>query len=241
MWVITVDDIATGHEAVIKLLLTKGDMIDLEDRGYNKAQLTFEYPEPVCIHINNPISSHMCSEALAMGIRGCEAYYEQLTSLHPMNETAATYYYSNRLGDYPRAGPGYYREGNGTGNGINQIYKSIIERLANQPDSRRAIAITWVPQWDIQSDEPPCVQIIQCFIRDDRLNMILYIRSNDMLSAWGENAFGFARLQHDICMSLKEKHKGLMMGWLETISASAHMYWKRDAEELKKFRRVLGV
>jgi len=31
------------------------------------------------------------------------------------------------------------------------------------------------------------------------------------------------------------------VGWLETVSASAHLYFRRDAPELAAFRSALGV
>ncbi len=61
-----------------------------------------------------------------------------------------------------------------------------------------------------------------------------------MLSAWGQNAYGLAHLQQYI---VDEINKGLSyksgekitIGWLETISISAHMYFKRDQLELMRF------
>lgn len=235
MKVLNVGTIAEGHEAVVRLLLTDGDEIVTED-----GELTFEYEEPVCIHVSRPWGLPKISDACNFGPVKMGEYVKQLTTLHPKTATSATYYYSNRLFDYPRAG-----SGDGDGNGINQIQTSIIERLLENNTSRRAIAITWVPGLDIESQEPPCVQLIQCLIRNNRLNMVVYIRSNDMLSAWGANAFGLTTMQDMICLNLKTQEKAkfhdLRVGWFETISASAHMYWRRDAEELKKFRRILNI
>ena len=64
--------------------------------------------------------------------------------------------------------------------------------------------------------------------------MIVYFRSNDMLSAYGANVFALATLQKRVAGEL-----GIEIGWLETISASAHIYDLRDRDELDKFRRVI--
>jgi len=185
--------------------------------------------------------------------------------------TDATYTYGNRLRDYPVASLtleksgrsmvkgvldslmkrcGYLPAGStgsieytGDGNlgGIDQIRKSIIDRLIDNPSSRRAVAITWSPVLDITREEPPCLQIVQCLIdKADHLNLVCLFRSNDMLSAWGQNAFGLAHMQKFILEEINEARKKrslspLTQGWLETISVSAHMYITRDQLELMKF------
>ena len=184
--------------------------------------------------------------------------------------TDATYTYGNRLRDYPVAsigrkiqrGPlrmildhimsylGYVPaissseilyHGDGNKGGIDQIRSSIISRLVENPSSRRAVAITWFPVFDISREEPPCLQIVQCLIdRSLNLNLVCLFRSNDMLSAWGQNAFGLAHMQKYILDEInqgrrKQGENPLRMGWLETISISAHMYCTRDQLELMKF------
>ncbi|MDD1727809.1 MAG: thymidylate synthase [Methanospirillum sp.] len=185
--------------------------------------------------------------------------------------TDATYTYGNRLRDYPVASlamnapdRSFIKKGldglmkrcgyvpaksagtieySGDGNlgGIDQIQTSIIDRLIENPSSRRAVAITWSPFFDITRDEPPCLQIVQCVIdKSDHLNLICLFRSNDMLSAWGQNAYGLAHMQKFILDSIndsrqKRKKNLLTQGWIETISISAHMYITRDQLELMKF------
>ena len=184
--------------------------------------------------------------------------------------TDAVYTYGNRLRDYPRARVtinqnkpdkkggliqgvlkrfGYVPAqscgalsflGDGNLGGFDQIQESIINRLVTNPESRRAIAITWFPEKDISADEPPCLQIVQAVIdKTDKLNVVCLFRSNDMLSAWGQNAYGLAHLQKYICEQINQHKKGneenITPGWLETISISAHMYFHRDQLELNLF------
>ncbi|MDD3573858.1 thymidylate synthase [Methanospirillum sp.] len=184
--------------------------------------------------------------------------------------TDAVYTYGNRLRDYPLAKVEIVRKstgaiknaidavfnkfgyvpahacgelswkGDGRNGGIDQIQESIIKRLIANPESRRAIAITWFPFQDITADEPPCLQIVQCLIdKSNHLNLVCVFRSNDMLSAWGQNVFGLAHLQKYICEQINLKMKGdeqkYSQGWLETISISAHMYYHRDQLELNLF------
>lgn len=185
--------------------------------------------------------------------------------------TDATYTYGNRLRDYPvatliiqkpernillklldslmercgyvPAGSSGTIEYSGDGNlgGIDQIQTSIINRLIDNPTSRRAVAITWSPVHDITRDEPPCLQIVECMIdTSEHLNLVCLFRSNDMLSAWGQNASGLAHMQKFILDHInkarqQKKCSLLTQGWLETISVSAHVYFTRDQLELMKF------
>ena len=237
---ITVDTIAQGHERVVRDILLHGEELETED-----GELTIEWPpnNPYVIHINHPLKQPMISESCMFGEKAMQQYVEQLLSLHPPGPNSATYYYSNRLFDYPllrcdlenpREDDPYYYIGNGNGDGFNQIYHSIIKRLSLSPKSRRAIAITWVPEMDVNSNEPPCLQLIQCFIRDQQLHMTCYFRSNDMLSAWGANTYGLAHLMKYVCDQIDQP---ITIGTLTTISSSAHIYWKRDKQELDEFKK----
>ncbi|MDD1723968.1 MAG: hypothetical protein LUQ07_02430, partial [Methanospirillum sp.] len=84
------------------------------------------------------------------------------------------------------------------------------------------------------------LQIVQGLIdRNHTLNLVCLFRSNDMLSAWGQNAYGLAHLQKYICTRINELQSSdkprISSGWLETVSVSAHMYFHRDQLELNLF------
>jgi len=221
-------------------------------------EITYDPEEPVCIHIQSPMSSPMKSSASLFGDGFSEIYQSSLYTItrRKNDGTDATYTYGNRLRDYPvatrtgsgerhsqirriidrlMAGIGYvprsqggdisYR-GDGNEGGIDQIQTSIIDRLVLNPSSRRAVAITWSPVID----------------SGDHLNLVCLFRSNDMLSAWGQNAYGLAHMQKFILdgVNAGRERRGeqrLTQGWLETISVSAHMYIRRDQLELMKFFR----
>jgi thymidylate synthase len=262
--------IGEAHEEVIRIIVDRcmGDSRITED-----GETTYDPEEPVCIHIERPMSQPMKSSASLFGDRFSESYQASLYSVtrRKNDGTDAIYTYGNRLCDYPVATPvqktqgrsllmqaidrvfkciGYapaassaelFYLGDGNLGGIDQIQKSIISRLIENPSSRRAVAITWVPVFDLARDEPPCLQIVQCLIdKNENLNFVCLFRSNDMLSAWGQNAYGLAHMHKFILEGINEgrKKKGQTMlnqGWLETISVSAHMYFTRDQLELMKF------
>lgn len=118
---------------------------------------------------------------------------------------------------------------------IDQI-EGIINDLKRNKDSRRAYATTWDPNIDSQSSSPPCIDNIQAIVRNNKLYLTVYIRTNDMYKAWPLNAFGLRYLQKIIADELH-----LEIGTLTTISSSAHIYendWNRAKEKIKTYKPI---
>jgi thymidylate synthase len=68
--------------------------------------------------------------------------------------------------------------------------------------------------------------------------MTVVFRSHDMLSAYGANVYGLAHMQKLICDEINELSiNKITIGTLTTISSSAHIYWKRDKQELNEFKK----
>ena len=97
--------------------------------------------------------------------------------------------------------------------------KQIIEELKKTPYSRRAVAVLWDVIKDPKSEDPPCFNLIQALVQNNKLYLTAYIRSNDIYDAWPRNAFALRKLQQRIA-----KETGFDMGHLITISGSAHIY-----------------
>lgn len=231
MRVIKSTSIGRAHENVVRLITREHIELVTED-----GELTWEYPEPVCIHITHGGNEPKVSKCSLFGERFLEEYVKKVCEITPRRNdgTDATYTYGNRLRDYPvydnpnNCEPEWY--GNGSGDGIDQI-EHIILQLKGVPQTRRAIVHTWSVDLDQQSTEPPCLQTIQFMIRNRSLNMYAHFRSNDMLSAWGPNAYALWHLQRLVAQGVK-----VSVGYIETVSTSAHIYPKRDAQELERFK-----
>jgi thymidylate synthase len=73
------------------------------------------------------------------------------------------------------------------------------------------------------------MQTVQFLIRNNRLNCVATFRSNDMLMAWGANAYGLSEL-----MQVVADGTYVDVGFLETYSISAHIYYNRDSTTLDK-------
>jgi len=92
------------------------------------------------------------------------------------------------------------------------------------------MAITWNPYIDEQLDDCPCLQLVQCLVRNGHLSMKVVFRSNDMLTAAGANMFALVHLQKYIAEQL-----GLPLGYYTHISLVPHIYYKRDVNDIEPF------
>lgn len=101
---------------------------------------------------------------------------------------------------------------------IDQI-EYIIRELKRDRSSRRAVAITWVPPLDEESESPPCLMNFHCFIRDNILRAICNYRSHDIFGAYPANSYGLNGVLEYIGDSLK-----CQTGSLTFFSESAHIY-----------------
>ena len=97
--------------------------------------------------------------------------------------------------------------------------QDIISKLRKNPNTRRAIAITWVPEIDNKHHHVPCLQSVNFLYRQIRLHMTAYFRSHDFARAWPANLYGLNKL-----LQYVGKETGLTPGSITTISVSAHIY-----------------
>ncbi|GHU64718.1 hypothetical protein AGMMS49983_11040 [Clostridia bacterium] len=100
----------------------------------------------------------------------------------------------------------------------------IIEELKREPFSRRAVMSIRDFEIDSQNTHPACLQSIQYFIRDGKLDCSILFRSNDLPEAFFMNAFALIRLQERIADEL-----GVGVGSYSHRSNSMHAYEKNFA------------
>jgi thymidylate synthase len=134
--------------------------------------------------------------------------------LSPEKPSGLHYTYGNRLMRYPNPAA---KEGEAPY--VDQIKDSIIRNLKDSPDSRRAVATTFVPWIDAYSAEPPCIMQVQCIHTNGKLHFLITVRSHDIFKAAVPNAFGLRTLQATIATEL-----GFELGVLQITSQSAHFY-----------------
>lgn len=111
---------------------------------------------------------------------------------------------------------------------VNQVDR-LMTKLAETPYTRRAQAITWVPQVDQPDPEPPCLQRIWCRLAKNEdgylLQMNTHWRSNDALKAAFMNTFALTELQKVIAEEIgKRMGKAVGVGRYVGMMDSFHIY-----------------
>lgn len=119
-----------------------------------------------------------------------------------------------------------YAEDNGIFHGAYGLrtsgqYAAVIERLRNDPDTRQAVVTIWNPAYDLLPDKRdyPCTILHQFRIRDNKLNMSVYMRSNDVWLGAAYDFFQFTRVQIAIASVL-----GIEPGTYSHHVGSLHIY-----------------
>lgn len=191
--------------------------------------------------ILEPLADPMIHKAFPGGIEDLHEYVLEVQGLKDhwvknLNDPADTrweYTYHGRLQNY-----GQWREkksGKSVWTGpfaLNQIER-VIAKLSEQPFTRQAQMITWMPNLDLDCYDPPCLQSLWYRIVEDSsgvgwLNCNVRFRSND---AWGANfmnMFGFTLFNRDvIAAGVEERRKQpLRLGRLNWQADSFHIYGK---------------
>ncbi len=150
--------------------------------------------------------------------------YRELVNLRRSGKefeaTQWPYCYHQRLAAYPRA----------NGETIDQL-EMMLDRLARDPITRRAIATTRLPEIDLfMAADMPCLGEIQLRAIEDAggriiLNMHATWRSRDLFKAWGDNLIGITNLQARLAARLAEKMKReVAMGPYTETTGSLHIY-----------------
>jgi len=129
---------------------------------------------------------------------------------------------------------------------IDQI-SYIIDCLSKTGYSRRAQAVTWVPAFDPQTEDPPCLQRLWCRLTAgdngrQLLNMNTHWRSRDLYKAWFMNVYAFTELQRIIAEKIAKRiNQPVDVGRYVDISDSLHIYgsyFNEVATEVKKMRQT---
>jgi thymidylate synthase len=97
---------------------------------------------------------------------------------------------------------------------------AMVDELRAMRFSRRAVAGLWDATRDANTSDPPCLNLVQARVRDEKLFLTAYFRSHDIYRAWLMNAFALRQLQAQIV----ERVGDCRLGDLIIVSQSAHIY-----------------
>jgi len=121
--------------------------------------------------------------------------------------------------------------GGGLVDPVDQI-EGVIEKLKENPETRRATCATWIPSVDLVNSEVPCLILLDFKVRGKRVNATAVFRSNDMFGAWPANVYGLNRVNEYVAGKLKSE-----AGSVTTLSVSAHIY----EHDYKNVEKILGL
>ncbi len=201
--------------------------------------------------IDEPLADPMIHKAFPGGFADLREYVYELQgykdgwtkNIDDPEDTRWEYTYHGRLQNY-----GQWKERTGAGDGrtskacgafaVDQV-ESVIQKLVEQPFTRQAQMITWMPNLDLDCFDPPCLQSLWYRILDDDegtlwLNCNVRFRSND---AWGANfmnVFGFTMFNKETIADEVARRSGkrVELGRLNWQADSFHIYGK-DIKQAK--------
>lgn len=244
--------IAEAHERVVDAIINEGAYTSIQVEP-GKWMNTWELTDPVMIIVRHPDEGQLVSESCEFG-DGFIAQYKK--DMCTVQKRGFVYEYPARLFDHPvvRAHDEDllpWRYGDGDGKGFDQI-ANIIEKITGEPTTRRALAITWVPELDANAVEPPCLQFTHFLMRKGVVAhgqdpTVWYLsgrfpfRSHDMLSGYSANAIGLLGLMeyvaHGVSMNIGCE---VRLGSLITWSSSAHIYCDAQSKRLSVFTGLIA-
>jgi thymidylate synthase len=105
--------------------------------------------------------------------------------------------------------------------GVNQL-ENVVRQLKAYPESRRA-AVQLFHAADLVVDRAdiPCTCTLQFLQRDDKVHLMVFMRSNDVHWGFPHDVFSFTMLQEIVARSLSAD-----LGWYRHVVGSLHLYEK---------------
>lgn len=234
MYVIEAENVNEAIAKGIKLIQREG--VALNSRN----GMTLEVPGPVATVYKNPSQRVLISSA-----RDANPFFHLMESLWILAGRSDVKFlteFNKRMADFSDDGikfnaPYGYRLRNhfsDSGNYPLDQIEETINILKRDPSSRQAVCQIWdTKDVDRTTKDKACNMSIVFRIRNNKLDMIVYNRSNDMVwGAYGANVVQFSMIQEYVAA-----HIGIEAGTYTQVSNSFHVYTEGPGGEV--FRRLL--
>ena len=236
------ESLAAAYEKALAALYERGTRFKTQ---YDKPGDPLSLDCTMNLTVLDPMAEPMIHKAFPGGIEDLKEYVMELKGLkdhwvkniNDPSDTRWEYTYHGRLADY-----GIWKElrdGESVETGpfkVKQV-EMVIDKLAEQPFTRQAQMITWMPNLDLECYDPPCLQSIWYRIQEDEdgvwwLNTNIRFRSND---AWGANfmnMFGFVMFSKEVIADAVAEKTGriVKLGRMNWQADSWHIYGKDIAQ-----------
>lgn len=116
-------------------------------------------------------------------------------------------------------------------------FRTVLDVLGSSPGSRQAVMSIWDPAQDYKaSKDIPCNNWLSWSIRNDRLDLHVAIRSNDVVWGWS----GINQFEWSVLLEILAGMLGVEAGAIHYSTTSFHMY-ERHFEKAKKIVRTAGA
>lgn len=101
----------------------------------------------------------------------------------------------------------------------------VIDTLFGDEDSRQAVLTTWRERPGMSKDIP-CTLAMQFIIRDDKLHMLVTMRSNDIVLGTTYDIFTFSMVAMSVQLLLRARGVEVSLGDITVTAGSLHIYEK---------------
>jgi thymidylate synthase len=196
------------HRALVELE-TKGSILDCSDWNQKQKECA------MTVYIEEPLMEPRISKLIIGGAYDLQRYVMEMVDgiLDFKIGSGWDYTYHNRYEKY---------------------LPFVIEDLKRNKESRRAVISIRDNEIDSRNKDAACMQSIQFFIRDNKLDCMVLFRSNDLPEAFFFNAFALIVLQEKIAKEL-----GVETGTYAHRSNSMHCY-EKDFPLLANYVKAIG-
>lgn len=216
MFYIEADSMDEIQKESIRALLEQGNRVKPRGQWIHEINgFTFKLNNPRARLIYNTERKYSLTFALG----------EFLWYLRGTNKLDIIQYYNKRYPQFSDDGKTLYGAygtrifGHKLNNGMSQ-WEMVLNKLKEDPDTRQAIiGIYAANDISVKTLDVPCTCYIQYFIRDNKLNCIVNMRSNDIIWGTSYDVFSFTMLQELLANLLH-----IEMGWYVHFAGSMHIY-----------------
>lgn len=231
MFVISGNDVNDVYPMALTLLKGVGK---LEPSRYGDVIVA---PRPVTSHYENPRN-----RVLLDPDRDANPFFhlmEGLWILSGRNDVSWLARFNAKMADFSDNGATFHAaygarlrrwQVEGGRHGTMDQLERAVDLLQRNKADRRVVLSIWDPAIDlgVKSNDIPCNDMIKVEIRDNRLNLIVFNRSNDIIwGCYGANVVQFSMIQEYLAGRI-----GVEMGWMEQVSTNWHAYtnvWEKYA------------
>ena len=117
----------------------------------------------------------------------------------------------------------------------NNQFDYCLEQLTHNKESKKAVMTIYSGVWhSYKTKDNPCTMFMQFLIRDNRLSLIVNMRSNDVWFGLPYDVPFFCFVQQQMFLRLKKIYKDLKMGSYVHKATSLHLY-DRNIKEAEKY------